>query len=279
MEIEVIPHVAGNTRLARCITIYDWTKPVDPAWLALGEQLFSLFDDFPEQGTGSCGGQSSHGSYRRVHTRLSKFLETGGLSDDFDIRLLGKASSGGEGFFPSNLLFAFSCGVTRLRKAMFAVDESVCASLSDLLEVTGEPIFTSTGNAYGGAFEFPVDYDPEGYLSSIAGMPKGAKWGANEDYAARITRWRDNIWKNSFQVQDGYFREIYPINFLLESHLSMPFRGNPLYKFAESVGILQTVNDGQFRWDVPADELRLTREQMENSGLILSAACEPLRID
>lgn len=112
-------------------------------------------------------------------------------------------------------------------------------------------------------------------------MPVGVSWNSNREYADRITRWRDNRQLKKLTTRAGYFREIYPINFVLDTHLAMPFRGGMLSEFMQANGTLRPLDmhDEIFRWDVPDPIIPHVRGSLEESGLILSSNAPPLIIN
>ena len=277
----VLPNTFGHNSVARCVMLYDWAKPVGPEWLSLTRRVFLEFGQEAAEGTGSLGDKKTHGAYKRIRKRLVEFLNASGEIDTLDMRVLSEKCFENEGFFPSRLGMAWSSNTTQNKKAVVAVRDALVDSTDELIERIGKQLFEVTGEAYGGAWDFPATFGPESYLSSVGAVPRGVKWGTNRDYSARITRWRDNIRHRKMKPSRGYFREIYPTNFLLETHLNMPFRDRPLLNYLEETGSLSSFvfAENMYRWDVPKDNLDEVRGALESSGLVLSSATKPLLIN
>ena len=159
-----------------------------------------------------------------------------------------------------------------------AVDESQVTRFHVLADRAAPIIFSVLGSAYGGCWDFPLSYGAGGYVATLVTVPRGVGVMANEEYGARLNRWRDNIWHKKLRARQGYFREVYPINFLVENHLNASFQGAPLSKFMEATGTLRRCefSEEMFRWDVSESNLGEVRMALEPSGLVLSSAAEPV---
>lgn len=283
--IGITPEIdSGGPRL-RCLMFYEWETPFDERCLLLSENLLSEFSSTPAEGTGALTDRSgeqrkAHGDYKKVRAKLAGFLANPGDSVP-SISVSGLPRIEASGFFP----FAFEVELGAAHEAQkfgsFAVAEKEIAGIHALVDRAAPMVFGVLGSAYGGCWDFPAEYGAGGYVATVNTMLSGMKWGSNEAYGARLNRWRDNIWHRRLRARQGYFREIYPINFVLDAHLEMPFRGTPLRKFIDAEGSLQRCefNEKMYRWDVPEENLNAVRVALEPSGLILSSEAEPLQIN
>lgn len=276
----IVPDHVASTRSLRCFMFYEWEALYDRRLLDLGDRLLAEFGASSVEETGNLGDKKIHGSYKKARPVLENFFERCGSDLHPGIRLRSAPARDND-FFPSDIEFDAHVKLSGQKQGVFAVDETLVASIRKLSERVASIIFDGLGAGYGACWDFPSELGVEGYLASVSMMPSGMKWGADEKYAARLNRWRDNVWHRKLRARDGYFREIYPINFLLETHLSMPFRDAPLSKFMETAGSLQSCefNHKMYRWDVPDENLGEVREALDPSGLILSSEAEPLQIN
>lgn len=269
--------------IARCLMFYDWERELGEEWLDLVDAVFAEFGVEPREGTGNLGKAHSHGSYKRIRNRLREFLQVEkGVRRDF--RIQGEPYVKAEGFFPSDMGVVWGHSISMqegwTKSGLIAVRGNRVESCHALVERIGARLFEKFGIAYGAAFDFPTLYGPDAYLSSVGAIPKGGSGLANRKYKARITKWRDNTWQLGLRASHGYLREVYPINFVLEAHLNMPFQGRPLSEFMQRVGDLRPsgYDDRMYRWDVPAERLETVRQALETSGLILSSPNPPLGV-
>ena len=261
--------------------VFDWERQVESSWLDVFEFLFSEFDLEPAEGTGNLGKRQSHGAYKRVRRKLAEFLGEAEEAESFSIRIRSEATHPRDGFFPSDALVSFGVSSGPRKAACFAVREGLVSAPDELVQRIGPPVLSKFGAFYGGAWDFPAAFGPDAYLVSLGAVPKGHLSTSNADYFARITQWRKNVLNRKLRPASGYFREVYPINFLLETHLNMPFRDEPLSGFMTETGTLRSCdfNEQMYRWDVPKERLEEVQGALESSGLILSSEVEPLRIN
>lgn len=274
----ILPQTYGRDEQAHCLMMFEWTKPINSSIQKFVENSFSKFNSFPMVGTGHNKNANSHGSYNRVKKRLYGFLDDKDESEKFDIRIRDKNPESTNGFFPCNVEFVANNSDTHPKQAQISVSETVLGNPVDIVDLLMEDLLNEFGVFCGGCWSFPSHYGPASYLSSIEAIPQGEAWGKNKPYAERITRWRNNVWRKNFNPSSGYFREIYPTNFLLPSHLKMPFRNKTLSSYLDSHGQISTVvnSNKMFRWDLTNDELDNVRHDLEDSGLILSSETQPI---
>lgn len=264
--------------VTHCITFYDWEKPIDAEWMDKIIEMFAEFGQVIDEGTGNLGAQHSHGSFRRVKKRLAGFLSGiyGNVGQNFDIRLRSVANYKSDAFFPCDMEIVFNSHRFGNKGGMLAVRENLIGSSKLLVEKVGEKLFSLTGATYAGVFDFPTMFGPECYQASVSAVPRGMDTFINEAYKKRITKFRDNR-GHGFLTNQGYLREVYPINFLLETHLKMPFHNQSLSEYMQRVGTLERIHDkNMYRWDIPLGILDDVRQEFESSGLILSSALPPL---
>jgi hypothetical protein len=260
---------------------YEWEKPFDERCLFLSEKLFAEFNSITAEGTGNLGENRVHGAYNRVRGKLASFLTATERGAAASIRIRSAPRRTEPEFFPS--AFEAAMGVVHARQKIgsFAVDGKEIESISDLANRAAPIVFDSLGPAYGGGWDFPEEYGAEHYVAAVNTMPSGMRWGSNKEYSARLVHWMNNIWRRKFRATNGYFREIYPINYLLGTHLDAPFRGAPLSKFMEATGSLRPCefNEKMYRWDILDENINEVRNELEPSGLVLSSPAEPLSPD
>ena len=278
--IGITPEIDNGGPRLRCLMFYEWEVPFDERCLFLSEMLLSEFGSMPVEGTGSLGKKEAHGAYKKVRTRLAGFL-TGAGTDAPSIRVRSAPRVAEPDFFPSALEASMGIVHAGQKIGLFAVDEQEIANIHALANRAAPIVFGVLGAAYGGCWDFPAEYGAGGYVATVITVPRGVNVMANEEYGARLNRWRDNIWHRKLRARQGYFREIYPINFLLDAHLGRSFRGARLSKFMEATGTLRpcAFNEKMYQWDVPDETIGEVRIALEPSGLVLSSPAEPLPPD
>jgi len=275
------PETFKLDRLAHCMMIYGWDNVDSSSFQHYIEELFNLFDMSPDQATGSNQTINTHGSYNRVKKKLYTLVNMENDNDRFDFRVRASNPKFEAGFFPCNLEFVANKSNIHPKQAQIAVKDGVVNSCSTMIDKVLNITLQEFGAFCGGCWSFPAEFGPAEYLSSVGSLPQGVKWGSNRYYVQRITRWKNNIWRNGYAPAKGYFREIYPINFLFQTHLDMPFRNNNLSDYIERHGSLTALDTSKkmFRWDLTDEELMGVRTDLEDSGLVLSADIKPLAIN
>ena len=272
------PKTFGRDKQAYCLMIFGWTKPVDSSIQTFVENLFAKLGSKPMIGTGHSNDANSHGSYNRVKRRIFGFLDNKGISGEFGFRIRSENLENLINFFPCDVEFVANKSSNHPKQAQISVSDELISSPPYLVDLFMEDLLQEFGEFCGGCWSFPSQFGPAAYLSSLGTIPNGVNWGANRAYSNRITRYRDNVWKKGITPSSGYFREIYPINFLLLTHLNMPFRNKALSNYIESHGELIEIKNSKtmFRWNLTTDMLINVRHDLENSGLIISSETEPL---
>ena len=274
----ILPNTNERDEQAHCLMMFEWANPINSSIQKFVENSFSKLNSIPNIGTGHNKNFNSHGSYNRVKKRLYGFLDDKDETKKFDIRIRDKNSEGTNNFFPCTVEFVANNSDTHPKQAQISVSETVLGNPAGLVDLFMQDLLKEFGVFCGGCFSFPSQYGPAQYLSSIGAIPQGEAWGKNKSYTERITRWRNNVWRKALYPSSGYFREIYPINFILPSHLHMPFRDKALSSYMESNGQLTEVTNSRnmFRWDLTPNELGKAQRDLEGSGLVLSSATKPI---
>lgn len=269
----IIPKIAEFSPEAICVMIYDWENPVGSELLNIIEKIFSEFSFKPAEATGCLGTKHSHGSYSRVRKKLASFLDGNLNGSEFsDIRVLSdKLYENDEPFCPSALGVAWASGGRKNNKAIFYIRADSISDSELFIQYIENELFPVIGNFYGGVWRFPITLGPESYLSSIVSV-KRIELKPEPEYGQRITQWRDCLYKGLYS-RDGYFREIYPTNYINKNHIDIPFNGGTLGHFMESHGSVKecSFNSDMYRWDIPKNSYTAVVNLLESSGLVLSA--------
>lgn len=273
-EIEVLPQHRAGVGLARCLTFYEWENPFGPEWLDAVESIFSMFGVEPSDVVGNFGGKRTSGNYGRARKRLFERLASQEDAALADVRIDSAPIHPDLDFFPSNIRITWTIGVSGIRMGLIAVRDSLVASCSELVEKIEQTVFEHTGPVYAAAFDFPAAYGPDYYLSAVGAVPSGVPTAANKPYRERITRWRDNTWHREFRMSQGYLREVYPINFVLDHHLEVIVNGSPMLEIMAEQGQVSAIahTPGVHKWNVAPNNLMEARRILEDSGIILSSA-------
>lgn len=278
--LQITPGLERYPRIARCLMLYDWQAKISSEWLSVAESILRKVGLEPAEGNGTFGQEKSYGSYKRIRKRLAGFLDEaakGGARPN--IKINAAPVEDGEGFFPFRAEVVLNAASPALVSVLVALDETLVKDGEELLATCGKEIFGYLGHAYGCVWDFPCAFGPDAYLATMIAIPSGMHSQALRSYGARLTRWRDRRWAG-LRPGSGYLREVYPINFVLDGHLSAPMGEQSLAEFMRMTGSLQpsSFDSRVYRWDVSAGNLDRVRAQLEDSGLILSAPHEPLQL-
>lgn len=274
----LLPGSDAGLNLARCIVLHDFEEQSSPRWLALSERVLALAGQPAETIVFKSGSAKSMGMLSRTRKRVAALLEAASsTAGRVSLRVRSRQDSETYNFFPSLAEICIGSGDTLPGLAEFAVDASVSAGLSEVVSRVAPLMFGALGAAYGYALDFPTSFGPEAYSATVVAVTEGLRTPDEQEYADRLLRWRNRI-SGGLLPRLGYLREVYPVNFLLQTHLNMPFRGEQLSSYLRSEGTLAPsgFHDAVFRWDVPFEILDRVRVDLEESGLVLSARAEPL---
>jgi len=257
-----------------CVMIIDWETSIGSDLLSNIEQLFERYNLAPYDGAGSVGEKNTQGIYSRVKKRLSSFLEAGNADSVFhDIRVLSeKKYEDALPFCPSALGVAWVSGARKDRKAIFYIRNDFLETEQQFISDVERYFCSHLGEFYGAVFELSADLGPAYYLSSIVTASSQLNFKPSAEYKERITRWRDNINRGNYP-RSGFFREIYPKNYITNAHLNKKFKGVDLKNFMEQNGKLEktSFNPNVYRWDVLDANRNNVQNILEESGIILSS--------
>jgi len=269
----IFPENIDNTT-AVSFLICNWTNKLDGELLYIIESIFKYFGLRLYEGNGSCDDKTSRGKYNRIRKKFSEFLLS--TASFIDLKLVSEPTYQDD-FFPSKLLTAFSLDVETLNHGVVSIREVEASLDCQTIVEFYEGYLKKFGLFYGGVFLFPAKYGPDYYLSSVNTMPKGIKWGSNTEYVQRLNNWKENTVIKKIDPLDGYFREIYPYNFVVESHLKKRFEGRAIRDFMEEYGTLIQLdrNAPQYLWSIECSKLEKVSEALESSGLVLSSNTKP----
>lgn len=255
--------------------VYDWDKEITAEWLDFVETLFASFHRSATLVTANREEKKSHGDYRRIKKRLLGFLSDIQPDTRFDARIRSEAGAfSNEAFFPAELEVVFAQSVNGAKQASIHIRDHVIESLDAFVEHLEYRLMELCGPFYGGAWKFPAAYGPASYLASVGTVQKGQHFKINADYTQRLTRFRKNIRGLDISLRQGYFREIYPVNYISEAHLERTLQNRPLSEYIDRYGVVTPVDSTQkmFRWDLGDNELVRVQKELEESGLVLSSS-------
>lgn len=264
----------ASSQNARCFMFYDFENPIGTEWLDVANEIFLEFGQVIAEGTGNLEKQHTHGNFNRVQKRIRGFLESvqNGINVNFDIRIQSRSYIESEAFFPVDIQMVLSQDREGRKKGAINVRETLVKSYDSLIDKVAAKIFRLAGPMYANAFDFPTVFGPAAYLASLGTILSGMSVIANDIYCDRITAWRDRR-SDGMLSNQGYLREVYPVNFVLDAHLKILFQNRPFEEYMKKVGILKIseYSDKIFRWNVPEEKLDAVRLELESSGLILSS--------
>jgi hypothetical protein len=264
----------ASSQNARCFMFYDFENPIGTEWLDVANEIFLEFGQVIAEETGNLEKQHTHGNFNRVQKRIRGFLESvqNGINVNFDIRIQSRSYIESEAFFPVDIQMVLSQDREGRKKGTINVREIIVKNYDSLINKVAAKIFRLAGPMYANVFDFPTVFGPDAYLASVGTILSGMSSIVNRTYESRITRWRDNRWEGKLSSQ-GYLREVYPVNFVLDVHLKMPFQNRPFEEYMKKVGELKVseYSTRVFRWNVSEERIDDIRLELEKSGLILSS--------
>lgn len=91
----------------------------------------------------------------------------------------------------------------------------------------------------------------------------------NEEDALRISRWKSGYWNRVFLK--GQIRDVYPSNFLNQSHLDFPVDRLRFYEWvidAPGRGVLKPFTKSLTLWEVPDSDIPKLQESLAEAGMI-----------
>lgn len=278
LKEEIQPPSDGE--VARSVMFYDWTGNINSTWLNKIEYLFFLFGETIREFTGHFQDKNSHGSYLHIRKRLTSVLDGIEPGMAFSSRFRSDITRPEVAFFPADLCLTLDrSGDDGITSASFSVLERHELYNNLIFEKAIMTVLGLVGAAYGGVWRFPARYGPDAYVAGVGTLSDGSASFRPQTYAGRMARWLYRLHSPGLRPRNGYLREVYPVNYLLEAHLMMPFRttrfGNYIIDNGHSLEFIDHLNI--YRWDVPTEDLERVRDDLEQSGYVLSSPSEPYR--
>ncbi len=267
------PEYEDRLSSAVCFSIYDWGSARYPNLILMIEAFFDRYGCKPKFATGSLDDIDFHGSYSRNKKKIASFNYAAEKSEFTDLRVLSEEEQI-DGCTINKCGFLFRVSVDGRKEAMFYIHEKLISSVECELKFMEDITLDCLKFRYGAAFTFPFEYGPEQYLSGINLIPRGESFNSNRPYKKRLETWRQNYKDKSFMMHEGYFREIYPVNYFTSKHYQNKVFGNDLFKLTRDFGVLDIVtqdDEGKlFKWTLNEGDLRKVRPVAESLGIILS---------
>lgn len=272
-DIEVIPTATAGLDMAHCLMFYECRRSLGANWLGAVESLFAAQNELPATIAGAVNDSKVSGSYHRAKPKLVHLLKQYAGDAEPDIRIDSEVAFSTEEFFPCRMRVAWSTSIGGIVQGVLAVREKPGTTLATTIDAVAPLVFREIGDAYAHAFSFPAAYGPDFYLSSVGAVLPGESSTANAMYNKRITQWRDKTWHERKRPSQGYIREVYPINFITGEQLSIEINDVAFIDYMKSVGRVRKCDYGVdlYRWDVCDGNLEQVRQELEQTGVVLSA--------
>lgn len=259
------------------LVFVDFPNDVGQDWLTFVDQTFVTFGRTAVEAIARLKDQKSFGSYPRVRPRICKLLQDARQQDvPITVEVGGSSKRKQLAYYYQGLEISLTT-IPNLRHVHAAADDTCVASLDSMALNVSKRLSDVVGPSYGFAFDFPREFGVAYYLSAVGSIPAGRALFEFDTYTQRITRWRDRRWLG-FRERNGYLREVYPINYLLDAHLRAPFRGGRLREYLNDTGKLDhsEFHPDVYQWSVSPSRIEEVRRELEDSGLVLSAPKEPV---
>lgn len=251
-----------------CISFmfYDADKEINLAWIEWVEALFLYFDIEPDSIVFHHDGKTKQGKYSRLKKALLDATEKG----EIDFQLRSRAIEGYPTFFPSEISVSMNTSGPGSAQGVISIIEKKVPNILDWSKKLASELTLLAGSFYAHSSKFPMLLGPDAYAAAVGTIPKGWSFNSTRAYTTRLTVWRDST-QNLSHIEN-FFREIFPINFLKETHMNSTIVGKPARSFYEMYGSVIEVspNSQQYMWEVESRKLKLLRKIMEKEGLILS---------
>lgn len=263
-----IPTLGLNDRKA-CISFmfYDSDDEISRKWIDWLESLFLKLRTEPDNLLLHRDGKTRKGKYSRLRKALISAVEESSI----DFQLRSPKREGLYDFFPSEVSVSINTSGPGQAQGVISVIEEKVPNIYEFANEIASDIVPLTGNFYGHCSRFPALLGPDAYAAAVGAIPKGWDFKSTQPYTERLTNWRKKT-----QFVNGVaasFREIFPINFLKQSHLENNILGKPARLFYETYGKFLRVspNSEQYMWVVPNEKLEFLRKILEEDHLILSS--------
>lgn len=269
-DFSFIPNIpkldAGEDMACVSFMFYDSEKKINQDWLEWLELLFSYFDSEIDRVLFHHKGKTRHGKYSRLKKAFLDAMETG----DVDFQLRSRVIEGHPGFFPSEVSISVNASGPGNAQGVISIIEKKVPDVSNFSKKLASELMLLAGSFYAHSSKFPMILGPDAYAAAVGAIPKGWSFNSTKTYTERLTTWRKKT--RHLDHIEMSFREIFPINFLKETHMNSTIVGKPARSFYEMYGsvIELSPNSQQYMWEVESSKLKLLREIMEKEGLILS---------
>lgn len=269
-DFSFIPNIPklGAAEDMACVSFmfYDSEKKLNQDWLEWLELIFSSFDTEPDRILFHFEGKTRRGKYSRLKKTFFSALEKG----DVDFQLRSRAIEGHPDFFPSEISISINTSGPGNAQGVISIVENKVPNIFDFSNNIASELVSLAGNFYAHSSKFPMILGPDSYAAAVGTIPKGWSFNSTKAYTERLTAWRNNT-RDLTHIETS-FREIFPINFLKDSHIKSTIGGTPAKSLYEMYGLIIEVspNSNQYLWKVESNKLQLLRKIMEKEGLILS---------
>ena len=217
--IQTAPSFKANGQQAMCFMFYNFENRIGTEWLEVAESLFQKFGYEPSFAIGNLKKKHSVGSYKKIRKRLLDFLSEDKKSEAMDMQIDSIHDLPEDGFFPCHMRLIWENRQKDMKQGQVALRITNNDNLCVFVNVVAPIIFNKLGKAYASAFIFPAIYGPDAYLLGVSSILEVGTSNDNPEYSSRLRHWRRNTWGGDKRPSQGFFREIYPINFLLQAHL------------------------------------------------------------
>jgi hypothetical protein len=163
--------------------------------------------------------------------------------------------------------------------SFLGVAESVPIPLAELSRVHLEMIQSIAKPVYGIGYTHPLMFVPWSYADGMLSGPLGPKRLGHDRvdtlnaYQLSLRQWRLDQQKDQKGYR-GWFRDVYPLQYLNREHVSAPLADGRILLTA-GIGQLTACDDEHWWWAVTEDELPAARELLAASNRLLCAPIVP----
>jgi hypothetical protein len=150
--------------------------------------------------------------------------------------------------------------------------ESAGVSVGQLARFLYASSKAMAGWRYGIGYLHPWDRGPGQYALGLLGhsgpvVPKSLRPEDSDAYKDRVTRWLHETMGKKRHLQ-GWFRDVYPVNLLSESHIKAPLQGGT-FLIDSGLGTFAQLDDRMWIWELSPEELAAARQALKNASLLL----------
>jgi len=268
-----LPDCEQNHRIVHSLMFYGLVKPLNERWIEIIESFFEQHGQSPDQLIVNSDTIQGNGGYRRVKNKLTAALIEASQEKEIDLRVRSQECVMDDGFMPCDIEVAISTNKSGVTQGVFSVDSCLAPNLNQFAKLLAMNIENLGGQFYGHASKFPALYGPESYLACVGTIPRGHNFMETRAHTKRITSWRENIRSKSTDPKNGFFREIYPINFLTQQHLEKTINNMSASHFFKKYGILEELrrNTDMFVWSLKERGRKKAALVLKKEGLVLSS--------